>query len=167
MITNIIPVILSGGTGSRLWPLSRASYPKQYLEIDSNEALTFLQCTVNRIKSALNQYDTFIYKTKVNNNSNNDIISNMTSETNSTGFTDGGSLTSSMNIQPPEQMPKEILETVFYTVTSVLLIIKMVIKISIIAINKSPTVTPLSLKFITTFFPIIDLRSGFNFLPIN
>ena len=45
-----------------------------------------------------------------NNNSNNDIISNMTSETNSTGFTDGGSLTSSMNIQPPEQMPKEILE---------------------------------------------------------
>ena len=35
---------------------------------------------------------------------------NMTSETNSTGFTDGGSLTSSMNIQPPEQMPKEILE---------------------------------------------------------
>ena len=45
-----------------------------------------------------------------NNSSNNDIISNMTSETNSTGFTDGGSLTSSMNIQPPEQMPKEILE---------------------------------------------------------
>lgn len=34
----------------------------------------------------------------------------MTSETNSTGFTDGGSLTSSMNMQPPEQMPKEILE---------------------------------------------------------
>ncbi|MFT8679008.1 sugar phosphate nucleotidyltransferase, partial [Gluconacetobacter sp.] len=27
--TKIVPVILSGGTGSRLWPLSRASYPKQ------------------------------------------------------------------------------------------------------------------------------------------
>ena len=45
------------------------------------------------------------------NSNNNDISSIMTSETNSTGFTDGGgSLTSSMNMQPPEQMPKEILE---------------------------------------------------------
>ena len=34
---KIIPVILCGGTGSRLWPLSRASYPKQYLEINNNE----------------------------------------------------------------------------------------------------------------------------------
>ncbi len=46
----IVPVILCGGTGTRLWPLSRASYPKQYLEIDSKEGLSFLQCTVNRIK---------------------------------------------------------------------------------------------------------------------
>ena len=28
--TTIIPVILSGGTGSRLWPLSREAYPKQF-----------------------------------------------------------------------------------------------------------------------------------------
>ena len=48
---TIVPLILCGGTGSRLWPLSRASFPKQYLEIDSKEALSFLQCTVNRIKS--------------------------------------------------------------------------------------------------------------------
>ncbi|MGY8993477.1 MAG: sugar phosphate nucleotidyltransferase, partial [Rhodospirillales bacterium] len=27
----IHPVILSGGSGSRLWPLSRALYPKQFL----------------------------------------------------------------------------------------------------------------------------------------
>ncbi|MFM7608313.1 MAG: sugar phosphate nucleotidyltransferase, partial [Alphaproteobacteria bacterium] len=26
----ILPVILSGGTGTRLWPLSRESYPKQF-----------------------------------------------------------------------------------------------------------------------------------------
>ncbi len=26
----IIPVILCGGTGTRLWPLSRESYPKQF-----------------------------------------------------------------------------------------------------------------------------------------
>ncbi|MCC8998654.1 MAG: hypothetical protein LM522_04025, partial [Candidatus Contendobacter sp.] len=29
----IIPVILSGGSGSRLWPLSRETYPKQFLPL--------------------------------------------------------------------------------------------------------------------------------------
>ena len=31
---KLIPVILSGGTGTRLWPLSRKCYPKQYLKIE-------------------------------------------------------------------------------------------------------------------------------------
>ena len=30
---NLIPIILSGGVGSRLWPLSRANFPKQYIQI--------------------------------------------------------------------------------------------------------------------------------------
>ena len=30
---QIIPVILSGGSGTRLWPLSRKQYPKQYLPL--------------------------------------------------------------------------------------------------------------------------------------
>jgi len=30
---QIIPVILSGGSGTRLWPLSRKQYPKQYLSL--------------------------------------------------------------------------------------------------------------------------------------
>jgi mannose-1-phosphate guanylyltransferase / mannose-6-phosphate isomerase len=30
---QIIPVILSGGSGTRLWPLSRRQYPKQYLPL--------------------------------------------------------------------------------------------------------------------------------------
>ena len=42
----IIPVILSGGTGSRLWPLSRELYPKQLLPLVNQ--FTMLQNTVMR-----------------------------------------------------------------------------------------------------------------------
>ena len=45
----IIPVILSGGVGSRLWPLSRALYPKQLLPLLGEK--TMLQQTVGRIDS--------------------------------------------------------------------------------------------------------------------
>jgi len=48
---KILPVILCGGTGSRLWPLSRSSFPKQYLEIGSQDDITFLQNTINRFKN--------------------------------------------------------------------------------------------------------------------
>ena len=44
---NIIPVVLSGGTGSRLWPLSRMAYPKQFLNLCSSN--TLLQDTLLRI----------------------------------------------------------------------------------------------------------------------
>ena len=44
----IIPVVLSGGSGSRLWPLSRELYPKQLLPLVGN--LTMLQETVDRLK---------------------------------------------------------------------------------------------------------------------
>ena len=43
-------MILCGGSGSRLWPLSRKSFPKQYLSIDVNDNFSFLQNTLNRIK---------------------------------------------------------------------------------------------------------------------
>ena len=33
-VNTLIPVILCGGSGTRLWPLSRESFPKQYLTID-------------------------------------------------------------------------------------------------------------------------------------
>ena len=45
---KIQPVILAGGTGSRLWPLSRELYPKQLLRLTSNTSL--LQATLLRIK---------------------------------------------------------------------------------------------------------------------
>ncbi len=48
-ITKIIPIILAGGTGSRLWPLSRKSFPKQFLNILDSED-TMLQKTYKRIE---------------------------------------------------------------------------------------------------------------------
>ena len=47
----VIPIILCGGTGSRLWPISRESYPKQYLKINSKDKLTLLQRTFKRISN--------------------------------------------------------------------------------------------------------------------
>ncbi|HVI27662.1 mannose-1-phosphate guanylyltransferase/mannose-6-phosphate isomerase [Hansschlegelia sp.] len=37
--TKIIPVILCGGSGTRLWPASRASYPKQFLPLAGERTL--------------------------------------------------------------------------------------------------------------------------------
>ena len=46
----IVPVVLSGGTGSRLWPMSRASFPKQLWSLVSERSM--LQETVLRGKAA-------------------------------------------------------------------------------------------------------------------
>ena len=51
---TLLPVILCGGSGSRLWPLSRKSFPKQYLSIDIDDNFSFLQNTLNRIKNLKN-----------------------------------------------------------------------------------------------------------------
>ncbi|MHB8949965.1 MAG: sugar phosphate nucleotidyltransferase, partial [Rhodoferax sp.] len=44
----IQPVILSGGSGTRLWPLSREKYPKQLLPLMGADSL--LQATVRRVE---------------------------------------------------------------------------------------------------------------------
>ncbi|MGV6847469.1 MAG: sugar phosphate nucleotidyltransferase, partial [Marinibacterium sp.] len=36
---TITPVILSGGSGTRLWPLSRKSYPKQFTRLTGEDSL--------------------------------------------------------------------------------------------------------------------------------
>lgn len=46
-MSSIQPVILSGGSGTRLWPLSREAYPKQFLPLAGE--LTMLQATWQRI----------------------------------------------------------------------------------------------------------------------
>jgi len=43
----LIPIILSGGSGTRLWPLSRKMYPKQFLSLLHDE--TMLQKTLSRL----------------------------------------------------------------------------------------------------------------------
>ncbi len=47
--SKIIPIILCGGSGKRLWPLSRASFPKQFLEIGESNGKSLLQKTVQRV----------------------------------------------------------------------------------------------------------------------
>lgn len=46
--TPLIPVILCGGSGTRLWPLSRETYPKQFLRLLGQESL--LQQTMQRLR---------------------------------------------------------------------------------------------------------------------
>jgi mannose-1-phosphate guanylyltransferase/mannose-6-phosphate isomerase len=47
MASTITPVILCGGSGTRLWPLSRKSYPKQFVPLVSDE--TLFQASARRV----------------------------------------------------------------------------------------------------------------------
>ena len=49
---TIVPVILAGGSGTRLWPLSRQLYPKQLIDIYNKN--TMLQNTILRLKGLEN-----------------------------------------------------------------------------------------------------------------
>ncbi|TMO71477.1 mannose-1-phosphate guanylyltransferase/mannose-6-phosphate isomerase [Pseudoalteromonas sp. S3785] len=43
----ILPVIMAGGSGTRLWPLSRGNYPKQFLTLSGEQSM--LQSTLTRL----------------------------------------------------------------------------------------------------------------------
>jgi mannose-1-phosphate guanylyltransferase/mannose-6-phosphate isomerase len=55
---QIIPVILSGGSGTRLWPFSRKQYPKQYLPLTGEN--TMFQETILRLRELDNLGDPII-----------------------------------------------------------------------------------------------------------
>jgi len=53
-MANLVPVILSGGAGSRLWPVSREGHPKPFMKLADGE--TLIQKTYQRA-AALAQFD--------------------------------------------------------------------------------------------------------------
>lgn len=52
-MSAIHPVILCGGVGTRLWPLSRSQQPKQFQPIEQEGTITFFQATVQRHRGEL------------------------------------------------------------------------------------------------------------------
>ncbi len=48
-MSAIYPVILSGGSGTRLWPLSRSMYPKQFIRFFNGQSATFLGQALMRL----------------------------------------------------------------------------------------------------------------------
>ena len=54
-MTQVLPVILCGGSGTRLWPLSRSGFPKQFLVLSNDEGHESLfQQAIQRIHSVAN-----------------------------------------------------------------------------------------------------------------
>ena len=51
MQIKLIPLVLSGGIGSRLWPLSRKDFPKQFWSLTSDQSL--LAETVKRVSEKI------------------------------------------------------------------------------------------------------------------
>ena len=52
MNQTVLPVVMAGGSGTRLWPLSRALYPKQFLALSGKD--TLFQQAVRRLKGLAN-----------------------------------------------------------------------------------------------------------------
>lgn len=59
--SQILPVILCGGSGTRLWPLSRKSYPKQFVPLINDQSL--FELTVERLSAFSNQIITVANET--------------------------------------------------------------------------------------------------------
>jgi mannose-1-phosphate guanylyltransferase/mannose-6-phosphate isomerase len=72
VIKQVIPVILCGGSGTRLWPLSRAGFPKQFLALSGTSSL--FQQAVERV-NALQSADIAVGETLVVTNEEHRFLS--------------------------------------------------------------------------------------------
>ena len=51
---DIVPIILSGGSGTRLWPVSRYCHPKQFKALNGESEFSLLQETIKRLEGLKN-----------------------------------------------------------------------------------------------------------------
>jgi mannose-1-phosphate guanylyltransferase/mannose-6-phosphate isomerase len=66
MTLSVLPVILCGGSGARLWPLSRAGFPKQFLALSGNNQNTSLfQEAVGRLKQIGSKFSSITSSTSI------------------------------------------------------------------------------------------------------
>ncbi len=56
-INKIFPLLICGGSGTRLWPLSRSSFPKQFSKYNPKNNFSFLQDTYSRLNNIKNIQD--------------------------------------------------------------------------------------------------------------
>ncbi len=61
--SHVSAIILAGGSGSRLWPLSRQHLPKQFLTLDGDVSL--LQTTINRLSPVIDAKNVLIVTQEV------------------------------------------------------------------------------------------------------
>lgn len=59
LLDGIVPVILCGGSGTRLWPLSRKHYPKQLLPLVDEKSM--LQNTFTRVQNVINRASPLVF----------------------------------------------------------------------------------------------------------
>jgi mannose-1-phosphate guanylyltransferase/mannose-6-phosphate isomerase len=57
-MSEVHAVILAGGSGSRLWPLSRQHLPKQFLVLDGDDSL--LKTTINRLSPTIDSKNVLV-----------------------------------------------------------------------------------------------------------
>ncbi|MEW6214293.1 MAG: mannose-1-phosphate guanylyltransferase/mannose-6-phosphate isomerase [Nitrospirota bacterium] len=84
-------IILAGGSGTRLWPLSRKNYPKQFLKLNNDRSL--LQQTAERLLKVISPDDIVIM-------TNDDYKFHVRSDLNSLSITDQQSLITHIILEP-------------------------------------------------------------------